>query len=374
MLQSNTLIMATQTDSFIFSLFKEIADQSDDVYFIYDRESKSISYLNDSFEGVFHLKRDMSSNSIDQIMKILHPDDKQYVIDKYRQFLRQKKSIVNDFRIRWPNQEERWLRCYLFPYKVDKKLKFIVGYIHDDSAFKRNMFLMQKINTRKDCVLEILSHDLKGPFGIVQMLSTAIEKRLPIENNKEIHEWLQFIQEICKRNILMISDLVNTEFLESTAVDMDKERIDLVSELKEAINTYKKSQVNILKNFTLTYSHGEIYAQVDSLKFMQVINNLISNAIKFTYDGGNIHIHIARAEDKVVITISDDGIGIPKHLQPYLFDRFTKARRIGIKGEESVGLGMSLIKTVVELHKGTIKFKSEENKGSEFFIEIPGDK
>lgn len=374
MLQSNTLIMATQTDSFIFSLFKEIADQSDDVYFIYDRESKSISYLNDSFEGVFHLKRDMSSNSIDQIMKILHPDDKQYVIDKYRQFLRQKKSIVNDFRIRWPNQEERWLRCYIFPYKVDKKLKFIVGYIHDDSAFKRNMFLMQKINTRKDCVLEILSHDLKGPFGIVQMLSTAIEKRLPIENNKEIHEWLQFIQEICKRNILMISDLVNTEFLESTAADMDKERIDLVFELKEAINTYKKSQVKILKNFTLTYSHDEIYAQVDSLKFMQVINNLISNAIKFTYDGGNIHIHIAREEDKVVITVSDDGIGIPKHLQPYLFDRFTKARRIGIKGEESVGLGMSLIKTVVELHKGTIKFKSEENKGSEFFIEIPGDK
>jgi two-component system sensor histidine kinase VicK len=73
----------------------------------------------------------------------------------------------------------------------------------------------------------------------------------------------------------------------------------------------------------------------------------------------------------VLITIQDNGIRIPAHLQEGLFEKFTKARRPGLRGEESVGLGMSIIKTIVEWHQGKIYFESEENKGSTFYIELP---
>ena len=92
---------------------------------------------------------------------------------------------------------------------------------------------------------------------------------------------------------------------------------------------------------------------------MQVINNLISNSIKFTPDGGEITVSLEEKENTVLITVADTGIGIPEKYHDTLFDKFTRARRPGIKGEPSVGLGMSIIKTIVEWHQGTIWFESQ---------------
>src|SRR5207253_7910739 len=109
----------------------------------------------------------------------------------------------------------------------------------------------------------------------------------------------------------------------------------------------------------------------DDTKFMQVINNLISNAIKFTPDGGEITVSLEEKEETVLITVADTGIGIPEKFHATLFDKFSAARRPGIKGEPSVGLGMSIIKMIVEWHQGHIWFDSQENKGTTFYIEIP---
>src|SRR5690606_15264878 len=120
-----------------------------------------------------------------------------------------------------------------------------------------------------------------------------------------------------------------------------------------------------------TVSHEEIFMEVDDHKFMQVINNLISNAIKFTFDGGIISVSIEEKQDSVLFTVADNGIGIPPKYHNGLFERFTEARRLGLKDEPSTGLGMSIIKTIVEWHNGRIWFDSKENEGSSFFIELP---
>lgn len=106
---------------------------------------------------------------------------------------------------------------------------------------------------------------------------------------------------------------------------------------------------------------------------MQVITNLLSNALKFTPDSGNIRISVEDKNDNILIKVQDNGIGIPAHLQPFLFDKFTKAGRQGIHGEPSVGLGMSIIKTIVEWHNGQIWFESTEGIGTTFYIEISKD-
>jgi len=107
---------------------------------------------------------------------------------------------------------------------------------------------------------------------------------------------------------------------------------------------------------------------------LQVINNLISNAIKFTEDGGAINLSVNEGSETILIEITDTGIGIPQKFHANLFEKFSNARRTGLKGEPSVGLGMSIIKTIVEWHRGKIWFKSEENMGSTFYIEIAKSK
>ncbi|RZK35204.1 MAG: ATP-binding protein, partial [Hymenobacter sp.] len=102
----------------------------------------------------------------------------------------------------------------------------------------------------------------------------------------------------------------------------------------------------------------------------QAVNNLISNAIKFTRDGSSITLSLEERPEKVMIIVSDNGIGIPERFHAALFDKFSPAGRTGLNGEPSVGLGMSIIKTIVEWHEGRIWFESEETKGTTFYIEI----
>jgi two-component system sensor histidine kinase VicK len=165
--------------------------------------------------------------------------------------------------------------------------------------------------------------------------------------------------------------VVNQEFLESESVSVNKNRIEVVSKIKFIIDNFKVVEKNISKNFVVKSSEEKLYADLDEVKFMQVLTNLVSNAIKFTPDGGEILITIEKNEDTLLMTVADNGVGIPKAVQPHLFEKFTRARRPGIKGEKSVGLGMYIIKRIVDLHEGKIWFTSEENKGTTFYVEIP---
>ncbi len=141
------------------------------------------------------------------------------------------------------------------------------------------------------------------------------------------------------------------------------------------IDQFQQSPRSIPQRFVFTTSCDSLFISIDEAKFMQAINNLLSNALKFTSDDGSIEIRITEPDDKnVLITIQDNGIGIPADMQPFLFDKFRKARRVGIHGEPTNGLGMSLIKTIVEWHNGRIWFESTEGKGSTFYVEIPKDK
>ncbi|RYY26245.1 MAG: ATP-binding protein, partial [Chitinophagaceae bacterium] len=134
---------------------------------------------------------------------------------------------------------------------------------------------------------------------------------------------------------------------------------------------YQQSEVEIGKVFHFDTSGPEIFAFIDESKFFQAVNNLVSNALKFTPDGGIITLSLEEKEHTALLTVADNGIGIPMKYQANLFDKFNDARRPGLKGEPSVGLGMSIIKTIVEWHQGRIWFDSEVNKGSTFYIEIP---
>lgn len=352
------------------SVFRQIGDQHDGVFFVFDLTTGRFIYLNAAFEEVWKKKVEEVMADPALLLETIYAEDRQFVEDNYEKFLKEPSKISLDFRINWAYTTDRWLRLTAFPLKQRDKVEWVAGIVEDDSARKKNIFLMQKINARKDSMLEILSHDLRGPIGIVQNLASMIEKRLPKSENEKMHEWLQLIQSICKRNIDLVRDLVHQEFLESTQVEISKERLDLIWEINEVIKNYRGVQENLAKVFELTYSQERVFAKVDSMKFMQVMNNLISNAIKFTHDNGIIRVHVEKKKKTIVISVSDNGIGIPEDMQPFLFDKFTKARRPGINGEQPVGLGMSIIKTIVEMHEGKIWFESKENKGSTFYVEI----
>jgi two-component system sensor histidine kinase VicK len=358
-------------------------------FFVFDLQKRKITYLNGAFEQLWGRKLEEVKPGFDSVLTAIHPDDQQYVAQTLQAIGKgvEKKNV--EFRVHLPDGREKWLCVSVCVYQQEGQ-RVVVGFVEDITKNKEYTFNLQKYNSKKDSTLEILSHDLASPMNTLLGLARLVAKRTEQYNDPMVAEALQVMQQTCQRGVELIRDFVAQEFLESSNVDLKKERVDLVQKIGIVMDNYQHSEQAIKKSFRLLTSGKPIYAAVDDTKFMQVINNLVSNAIKFTPDGGIISVQIEDQSDtaeasgpldersagasgvgSVLITVEDDGIGIPEHLQAGLFEKFTKARRPGLKGEKSTGLGMSIIRTIVEWHGGRIWFESQENKGSKFFIQIP---
>jgi two-component system sensor histidine kinase VicK len=350
-------------------IFSEMINQSDEVYFIFDTSKNCFAYINEAFTIITKRETSELLKNPRNLLRLIHKEDLSYIKQAFKYLPNKKTKSLLDFRICRHDETERWIRLKIYPIISEQKVAYITGVAEDDTARKSSIFNMQKVNGWKDSNLEILSHDLRGPIGTVQMLSSIIRKKMP--ENEEVQKLAQMIEDISKRNISLIQDLLTRETLDTAEVEISLERLDVVWEIRQAMDIYMVAQKNIQRNIRYTHSHDQIYAEIDSMKFLQIINNLVSNAIKFTHENGHIKVHVEKLEQTFLVTVSDDGIGVPKSLQPVLFRKYTKAGRTGVNGEESIGLGMWIVKTVAEGHKGKVWFESEPKKGSTFYVEIP---
>lgn len=138
---------------------------------------------------------------------------------------------------------------------------------------------------------------------------------------------IKLISDTSDRSIRMIREFVKQEFLESSNVELILKRINIVESIKITIDQYRDSESFINKKFNFTSTKYEIYVEIDEYKFIQVLNNLISNSIKFTHDGGHISVHIEEKPEEVIIIIEDDGLGIPENRQKGLFEKIYQSQK-----------------------------------------------
>ncbi|MFC3563385.1 PAS domain-containing sensor histidine kinase [Pedobacter jamesrossensis] len=352
-------------------LFIQIGNQSRDIFFVFDYNHNVFSYIGPAFESIFEISIDKVKENSLCLFNLVHEEDKDHVLDCFNECVEDRISHKYEFRIVCNNDLEKYIRVTTYPLFSNDQLLQISGIAEDVSVAKHNNFHIEKINARKNTALEIVSHDLKEPLAMISLAVSDLLQNSMLSGQTRVLKSLTFIKEMCERNVLLIRNLINHEFLKSSEVEIRKERSDLVHDIRDVIGFYQHAELNLFRNFEFISSDEQLYAMIDSMKFMQVINNLISNSIKFTEVNGTIKVSIRDKGSVVLISVSDNGIGIPAHLQPYLFERFSIAMREGLHGEDSWGLGMAIIKTIVELHEGKIWFDSIEHVGSTFYIEIP---
>lgn len=363
--------MPNQISSDAFNALEQFANFTSQAIFCYDVDDNRFTYLNPACMQILGMSKKSAEEKPAALLEIVHPEDRDYVIKTYKKIIDSR--IVKDieFRIQLSDKNVKWLCLSAVMNEQEPQRRTIAGGVGDTTRFNEKNALLKRSIAQKASVLEILAHDLAGPLNNIKGISSLIADELKQHQNDELGDMIEMITKTSERSILLIREYVTQEFLESTAVEVIKKRVDIVGKLREIINQYKKSEEDIAKTFNLHSQQEKIYVKIDIFKTIQVIQNLISNAIKFTPDGGVINLYIEEKEESVLIKVADNGVGIPSNVQDVLFEKFTKARRNGLKGEPSIGLGMSIIKTIVEWHNGKIWFESEENKGTTFFIELP---
>ena len=226
----------------------------------------------------------------------------------------------------------------------------------------------EALRARED-LLAIVSHDLRNPLGVVLASSSLLLKSsLPPEKEGRARRQVEAIQRAGNRMNRLIRDLLDFASIQGGRLSVTlrpRDAAAIVSEVLEALEPLAASKTLRLANETA----GDLCVSCDHDRVVQLLSNVIGNAIKFTPDGGTITVRATRDGTEVRFAVVDNGPGIPAEELPHVFDRYYQARR---KNREGIGLGLSIARGIVEAHGGRIWVESEEGRGSTFFFTLPG--
>ncbi len=351
--------------------FQDQAEASAHVQFVYDLTAGRLVFINAAYEQVFQGTRGLVNAELPDLLQRLHPDDQAYLAHYWARWVQGQPANEVEVRLLHEGQPHQWF-CLTPSYQQDARGRVLLGgTLRDTSVLKRYQENADLFNSRKNATLEILSHDLSGAFIMVQQIALFLREEITAPLNSRVPEMLSVLENTSRDSVKMIRELINLEFLTSTNTDLKVDRVDVGTVLRVPLDQLQTGQRLLGHEFAYTLPAAPVYANIDVNKFTQVLINLVSNAFKFTPDAGHVAVHIESGPGVVRIQVVDDGIGIPSAMQPYLFERFTKARRPGLRGEATTGLGLALCKTIVEWHHGHISVASQEGQGSTFTIEIP---
>lgn len=213
-------------------------------------------------------------------------------------------------------------------------------------------------------IMRVVAHDLRSPIGgFAGLAELLLEKDYYEEEDREL---IELIHTSSNEALGFVNELLQ---INHDDTEMKKEPTDLVLVLEQSVMLQRHKAV--AKGIALEVKEEEVIADVNREKMGRVMSNIIGNAIKFSHDNSQIEIDLSKGKKGALFSVKDQGIGIPKDMQPKLFEIGKEKQRLGTQGEASHGLGMIITKQLVEAHNGKIWLESEEGKGTKFFVEIP---
>ena len=333
------------------------------IHFVYQIQSRQLLFLHSSFDWIIS---DDEDDPIHALISKIAPEDVTFMQQILSNVLSGRFSGKTTFKLRHTDGY-RWLHATPLPAEY-KGEQVIIGTLVDITDEVVNMQSIGRFANKKNSILHMLGHDLRGPLNVAKSVIKVIDREI---NDPALLEKTGYIANILHQSIDMISDLVKRELLETTGTELVRKRVDIVSKLTEYLEECRRSEALAEITFDLRASADKVFIKLDDAKFMQVVNNLISNSLKFTPPGGEITVAIVEEPGEVLFTFSDTGIGIPEKLLPEIFEKFTPARRPGLRGEPTIGLGLSIVKTIINWHEGNIICESKEGSGTTFIIRLP---
>ncbi len=235
---------------------------------------------------------------------------------------------------------------------------------------KKNIEL-EKLNEEKNRFLGIAAHDLRNPLNAIQMYSEFLSDEASEILTPEQIEFVSIIHSSSQFMLRLVNDLLDVAKIESGKLELDLTRTDLIDLIRHnvTLNNTMASKKNISIDFH--YDQDIPETLVDTAKIEQVLNNLIVNAIKFSNQGSVINVKVARSGKEAVISVKDQGQGIPDGEIDKLFKPFQRTSVRSTGGEDSTGLGLAIVRKIVMGHQGTVWVESEVGKGSTFYVALP---
>jgi signal transduction histidine kinase len=235
---------------------------------------------------------------------------------------------------------------------------------------KRNVEL-EKLNDTKNQLLGMAAHDLRTPLGAISTYSEFLIEEASRVLTQEQIDFLATIKATSELLLKMVNELLDLSKIEAGKLELDLKPTDLIALIDHNVALHRPLAEN--KRIRLEFQRRRAFSEMmlDQSKVGQVLDNLISNAIKFSHSGSTISIRASEIEHHAVVSVSDEGPGIPPTELERLFNPFEKTSVKSTAGEKCTGLGLAIVRKMVEGHHGTVWVESEVGKGSFFYFSLP---
>jgi two-component system sensor histidine kinase VicK len=252
-----------------------------------------------------------------------------------------------------------------------------LGYtqLEDISERKALELSLKRLYDAQETMLHLVTHDIKTPIAHIQLLADLLQRQVDAaptpasgSNVGEAQRYLALIRQACVDANKLLHDVLYVGSLDAS--HLKKQPTNLNKFLETRLSAHHLVAHDKGITLALEVPPQTVQANLNADTFGRVVDNLVSNALKFTPAGGRVTVEVQEQAGRVLLTVRDTGIGIPEALQAELFTKFSASARTGVAGEASTGLGLFITKQIVQLHRGKLWVESQEGMGTSFFVEL----
>jgi two-component system CheB/CheR fusion protein len=336
------------------------------------RWSESLERLHGLDPGTFE-------GTIEAYPHDIHPEDREQVLAAIPRAVADGKDLSHEYRIVRPDGTVRWIqgRGRLHRDERGQPVR-MVGICMDITERKRleddlreRAEALAEADRHKDEFLAMLAHELRNPLAPIGNAAQLL--RLRGRDDPSLRRVTEMMERQVRHMARLVDDLLDVSRIAGGKIALRKERIDLALVTRQALESVSDLIQAREHELSLSLPFSPLWLEADPVRLEQIIQNLVENAAKYTEPGGRIWVDAARKGDEMVLRVRDTGVGIAPDLLPRIFDLFTQADRSLDRSQGGLGLGLTLVRRLVQKHGGTVHAESAgPGKGSEFIVRLPG--
>ncbi|HEX2244219.1 MAG TPA: PAS domain S-box protein, partial [Gammaproteobacteria bacterium] len=347
--------------------FRTIADSSPVMIWVTD-DAGRIEFVNRSYLDFFGITRERAAQL--GWSEIVHSDDREY-LQAFSAALRERQPLHARARVKRHDGQWRWIESRGSPRVGPAgEVTGYVGSSADITELIKSQEAMREADRRKDEFLATLAHELRNPLAPIRNSLQIL--RLSGASKPGIEQVYEMMERQVNQMVRLVDDLLEISRITRGQIELRKERVSLTSVIQSAVELSKPLIDEARHDLEISLPPETLIFEADPVRLEQIVSNLLNNAAKYTNPEGRIWLTARRESDAIVISVRDSGIGILPEMLPRIFEMFTQVEHSTSRTHGGLGIGLTLVRTLVEMHGGKVEALSEgPGKGSEFIVRLP---
>jgi PAS domain S-box-containing protein len=350
--------------------FRQLAEHINEVFWLSDPPRTQLLYVSPTYEKIWGRSCQSLYERPLSFLDAIHAADRERVLATLEQHARGE-STSTEYRVLRPDGSLRWVRDRGFPIRDDAGHVYrVAGVAEDITQAKIDQEALKEADRRKDEFLATLAHELRNPLAPVRNALQIM--RLAGGNAETVRQAQDMMERQIQQMVRLVDDLLDVSRISRGKIELRKERVELAAVVRNALETSRPLLEQSRQHLNVTLPAGPVPLDADPVRLAQVLANLLNNSAKYTEEGGQVWLTAERQGPEVVISVRDNGIGIPADMLPHIFDMFTQVDRSIGRSQGGLGIGLTLVKTLVEMHGGSVVAHSDgPGRGSAFTVRLP---